>query len=172
MGKVIMLSGPVGAGKTAVARELLPLLDGQVSYIEGDRFWSFIAKTTDRDRRQAFQVILRSMTAAAVPFARSGYDVLLDFSIPSDFLATARKILKEVPIDYVVLRPSETICAARAAARTEGRIADYTRYRDFYRVFEGMERHRLAEADTEAASRAARIREGLNHGRFRLAESR
>jgi uridine kinase len=39
---VIFLSGPIGAGKTAVARELLHLLPAPLSYIEGDVFWSFI----------------------------------------------------------------------------------------------------------------------------------
>jgi uridine kinase len=39
---VIFLSGPIGAGKTAVARELLQLLPAPLSYIEGDTFWSFI----------------------------------------------------------------------------------------------------------------------------------
>jgi uridine kinase len=77
-----MLSGPIGAGKTTVARELIPMLRGQISYIEGDTFWSFIAKTGNQDRREDFRVIMRAMTAAALPFARSGYDVLLDFSIP------------------------------------------------------------------------------------------
>ena len=86
MGKVIILSGPVGAGKTTVARELLKLLPGEVSYIEGDTFWSFIAKTETRDRRANFRTIMRSMTAATIPFARSGFDVLLDFSVPPDFL--------------------------------------------------------------------------------------
>jgi len=35
-----------------------------------------------------------------------------------------------VPLDYVVLRPSETVCEARAASRTEGVIADYGPYRE------------------------------------------
>ena len=46
-----------------------------------------------------FVVIMRAMTAAAIPFARSGYEVLIDFSIPPQFLETARKILKEVPLN-------------------------------------------------------------------------
>ena len=38
MGTVIMLSGPVGAGKTTVARELIAIMPGPLSYIEGDAF--------------------------------------------------------------------------------------------------------------------------------------
>ena len=80
-----------------------PLLPDPLSYIEGDRFWPFLTKTEKRSRSENFGVPMRSMTAAAVPFARSGFDVLLDFSIPPEFLTTARKILKEIPLDYIVL---------------------------------------------------------------------
>jgi len=103
---IIFLSGPIGAGKTAVSKALLPLLPAPLSYIEGDTFWSFIKKDGERGLRDNFPVLVRSMTAAAVPFARSGFRVLIDFSIPPTFVDTARKILKEVPFDFVLLRPS------------------------------------------------------------------
>src|SRR5579872_4612194 len=74
---VIFLSGPIGAGKTAVAQELLRLLPAPLSYIEGDRFWSFINKGGERGLRENFPVLVRSMTAAALPFARSGFRVLI-----------------------------------------------------------------------------------------------
>ena len=102
-----LLVGPIGAGKTSVAQALLPLLPAPLSYIEGDRFWSFISKEGERGLRDNFPVLVRSMTAAAVPFARSGFRVLIDFSIPPPFVDTARKILKEVPFDFVLLRPLE-----------------------------------------------------------------
>src|SRR5215467_12791080 len=94
---VIFLSGPIGAGKTAVAQELVQLLPAPLSYIEGDTFWSFVNKSGERDMRDNFPVLVRSMTAAAIPFARSGFRVLIDFSTPPTFVDTARKILKEVP---------------------------------------------------------------------------
>src|SRR5580658_4028874 len=133
---ITMLSGPIGAGKTTVARELLTLLAAPVSYIEGDTFWSFVAKPHSRDRREVFHVIMRSMVAAAIPFARSGYEVLIDFSIPPQFLGTARKIVKEVPLNYILLRPSLSVCEIRAGSRAEGRISNYASYRDFYTLFE------------------------------------
>ena len=73
MGKVIIISGPVGAGKSAVARELVSLWPGPLACIEGDTFWSFIAKPGQTERRENFHVIMRSMTAACIPFTRSGY---------------------------------------------------------------------------------------------------
>jgi adenylylsulfate kinase-like enzyme len=119
---VIFLSGPIGAGKTTVARELVQLLPAPLCYIEGDTFWSFIKKEGERGKQENFPVLVRSMTAAAIPWARSGFRVLIDFSIPPGFVETARKILKEVPFDFVVLRPSLEVCVERASTRARARL--------------------------------------------------
>ncbi len=166
---VTILSGPIGAGKTTVARELLALLPAPVSYIEGDTFWSFVAKAHSLDRREVFRVIMRAMTAAALPFARSGYEVILDFSIPPQFLETARKILKDVPLNYIVIRPSLAICEARAATRSEGRIANYDRYREFYALFQDALPYLVCDDEADACSVAKRIRQGLSKGTFVVA---
>ena len=164
-----MLSGPFGAGKTTVARELVSRLQGPVSRIEGDIFWTFIANSGRHNRRENFGVIMRAMTAAAIPFARSGFTVLLDFSIPPFFLDTARKILKEVPLDYVVLRPSITVCIGRATERAEGKIADYEAHREFHALFDDAAAYTIADDEAEPAEMAEQICTGLKAGRFRVA---
>jgi len=165
---VIFLSGPIGAGKTAVAQELLQLLPAPLSYIEGDTFWSFIRKGDERDPRDNFRVLVRSMTAAAVPFARSGFRVLVDFSIPPAFIETARKILKEVPFDFVLLRPSLQVCVERAGSREQGAITDYARLKNFYELFEDCNTEPVCDDHANPASLAERIAVGLNQGRFRV----
>jgi len=56
----------------------------------------------------------------------------------------------------------------RAAARPEGKTADYSSYRDFYAMFEGMPRHEICDDEADAASVARRIRAGLDAGLYRL----
>jgi hypothetical protein len=73
-----------------------------------------------------------------------------------------------MPLDYVLLRPSQAICEARAAGREEGRIVDYTRYREFYALFDGEDRYAINDDEADPAVVAARIREGLSAGRFRV----
>jgi adenylate kinase family enzyme len=50
MGAIIVISGPVGAGKTTVARELLARTPPPAAFIEGDAFWPFVAKPGHRRR--------------------------------------------------------------------------------------------------------------------------
>jgi hypothetical protein len=147
---VVMLSGPIGAGKTTVARELVAISPAPLCYIEGDAFWSLFAKADTQPRRKRFRVLMRSVTAAAVALARSGYEVLLDFSFPLDSLETGRKIVKEIPLDFVMLRPSIAICKQRAATRPEGKISNYNVYRDFYTMFEGLPKHEIGRDAADA----------------------
>ena len=164
-----MLSGPVGAGKTTVARELQAISPAPLCYIEGDSLWPIFVKPSVAPVQERFRLLMRSMTAGAIPLARGGYEVLLDFSFPIDFLDTARKILKEIPLDFVVLRPSLETCEQRSAARPEGAIADYSVYRDFYMMFQGASSHEISDDQADAKSLAVRIREGINGGLFRVA---
>ena len=168
---IIILSGPVGAGKTTVACELVSRLTDDVVLIDGDIFWSFYATGAARGPTpKRFRTIMSAMTAAAIPFATGGSHVVLDFSIPPWFLDTVKKIagMRDLPVDYVVLRPSEQICAERAKARPEGSIADYSRYGEFYRDFDQVARHIVCDDAMSAAETAAVIARGVSDGRFRL----
>jgi adenylate kinase family enzyme len=57
MARVILISGPVDAGKSTAACNLVSLLPGQVFCIEGGTFWSFIKKPEKLDRRESFKEI-------------------------------------------------------------------------------------------------------------------
>jgi adenylate kinase family enzyme len=169
MASIILLSGPVGAGKSTVAPALVAALKGPVGCIEGDVFWSFIARTPPKhSRQQSFRMIMGSMMAAALPFARHGFDAILDFSIPPWWLDTAKAIAaaREVPLHYVALCPSEAACVARAAARAAGTIKDYAPYRSLYEDFDADERTVLRDDFSDPVTVASRIAAGLERGEF------
>src|SRR6188508_1636732 len=112
MKPIVLLSGPVGAGKSTVAKELIAISPGPLSYIEGDTFWAYIAKGgAAQGMAKNFTTIMSAMTAAAIPYASAGYEVVVDFSIPPWFLNGAYAMMKRfgAPVDYVVLRPSEAV---------------------------------------------------------------
>ncbi len=166
MSAVVMLSGPIGAGKTTVAKTLVEIWPGPLAYIEGDRFWSFLIKPAKGDPRARFAALIRSMTAAALPLARSGHDVLIDFSTPPAFIPVARRILRETPLDFVMLRPPLAVCAARAAARPVGAIRNYDE--GFYALFEAAGVAAEADISGEPRAIAEHILAGLAEGRFRV----
>ncbi len=170
MGSIVLLAGPVAAGKTTIAKALVEISPAPLACIEGDRFWPFFVKPDpNQTTRDMFRTSMRSMTLAALPFARDGYEVIVDFSIPPGFLPTARAIAaarEGVPLHYVMLRPSEAVCAARGAARVEGAIADYSECSGFYQAFTGADPHLIADDTSDAPTIAAGIREGLDAGIF------
>jgi hypothetical protein len=80
------------------------------------------------------------MTAAAVPFARSGFRVLL--------------------------RPSFEVCAQRAATGKEG-PSDYAMLKKFYGRFEEGNIEPICD-DYSDRVLARQIADGLNQGKFRV----
>jgi len=67
-----------------------------------------------------------------------------------------------------VLRPSEAVCADRAASRTEGAIGNYAPYRDLYTEFDEARRFTIEDDESNAVELAVRVRNGLDAGKFRL----
>ncbi|MBS1526511.1 MAG: AAA family ATPase [Bacteroidetes bacterium] len=171
MKPIVLLSGPPGAGKTTVAKELVKISQGSVAYIEGDKFWSFFVKGWEgAGTRTNFRTIMRSVTATAIPYALNGYETIVDFSIPPRFLETALKManFREVPLHYAVIRPDQHICARRASSREEGPIKDYAHLEEFYASFDPVQKYIIYDNEGDAATIAGHIREGLDEGIFKV----
>jgi predicted ABC-type ATPase len=63
---ILILSGPVGAGKTTVGRELLASAPDGTAYIEGDTFWRFLSKPLPaQPAHEGLTMTMRAMLAAA-----------------------------------------------------------------------------------------------------------
>ena len=170
-GSVIILSGPVGAGKTTVSKELIKSAPEPLAYIEGDKFWFFIVKGAEAmGKSKNFRTIMASMIAASIPYATAGYEVIIDFSLPPWFLETAIKILsrRELSLEYIVIKPGEDLCASRAANREEGVISDYSTLHEFYLSFEEAKKYTISDDTASPSLIAERIREGLARGLFHV----
>jgi len=176
MAPILVISGPVGAGKTAVAKLVVDGWGGPAAYLEGDAFWQFFAThapaASEREAKQRdAKIITQAMIASAARFARGGYDTVVDFTIAPWALESIRTGLKDTPLDYVVIAPSATVCAERAAARERGRVKDYAPYLELHAAFGKLgplESHAIRDDAADAATVAARIRKGLAAGSYRL----
>jgi len=143
VGSIVILSGPVAAGKTAVARELIKSSPDAFAHIEGDAFWSFIIKSPQtQGLPKRMVMIMRAMLAAARHIERDGYEVIVDFTIPPWFLD-----------------------GARAAQGKAVRLCRLTAERGSLRGAGGSAKRRH---ESDAAVLAGRIREGIDAGTFRV----
>lgn len=171
MSAITILSGPPGAGKTTIAKELICITQGALIYIEGDSFWKFIVEDGGKTGFENFKATMSAMLASSIAYARNGFGVLLDFSIPPWYINKASEMVKkrEIPLNYVILRPSMEICASRAATHQHGAIHEYEeRYIKLYESFNDMQQYIIEENDADVKTIAERIKRGLEVGLFRL----
>jgi len=87
-GKIILLSGPIGAGKSTVAQAYAAAFSTVPTvYIEGDTFWKPIVNPgpIGKLRNIISRIVMKSMVLAAIPYARGGFETIVDFTIGCRF---------------------------------------------------------------------------------------
>jgi adenylate kinase family enzyme len=139
-GRVLIVTGPPGAGKSTVSRQLADRMTPSV-HLHSDDFWHFIrqghiAPYLPQAHHQN-EVVIDVLVGAAFRYATGGYQVVLDGIVGPWFLdpfRTASTTLS-VPLHYVVLRPDERTALARAAARGHEALTDPEPIRSLYQQF-------------------------------------
>ena len=183
--RVILVSGPPGAGKSTVCRELVSHpaswggTPGRVAYVEGDTFWAHLPGGTGTldaplPPPTRFRAVMTAMAAAALSYALFDVDVVLDFSVPPWFLDKVRDMAAKrgVPLAFVVLLPPKAACAARVSARAKGAVADYdahfgSLYADFASPDPLVPQHVVPlDSAISASDVAAALAERLARGEF------
>ena len=179
MSRIVIVSGPPGAGKTTVARALAEGADGpRAVHLHTDDFYAYIRKgfvpPWQREAQAQNVTVMEALAASAAIYARDGYDVAVDGIVGPWFFDPWRAVAREHGLDlrYVALIPSEAETMARATARTSpGAMTDPEVVRTMWQAFRQFAPPAESVLDTSGQSPAetiAQVREGLEAGRFRL----
>lgn len=144
-GKLLILAGPPGAGKTTVGA-LIASESPQSCCIHSDWFWTTIVNglvppwegAADAQNR----ALVRAAAAAGVRMANAGYAVVLDGILgPWHFESLTEELAScTAPVSYAVLRPDCDTCLARA----QRRVLESPQHRDAL-TDEGPIRHMWAQ---------------------------
>jgi len=120
MGRILVVSGPPGAGKSTVAAALVDCFEPS-ALIEGDAFFDFVARSWVApwlpDSRAQNDVVVSAAAAATGRFAAGGYTTVYDGVVGPWSLDAFATASEAGDLHYVVLLPDVERCVARVQAR-------------------------------------------------------
>lgn len=180
-GRVLILTGPPGAGKSTAARRLAEEADlvafaGGV-HVHGDDFMDYVRSGfVEPWKPESYGqnlTITRSLSSTCFSFAAGGYLAVLDWIVGPWFLDPYREDARRsgITLDYILLRPTEDLASRRARERDERPVADYTHLSPLYAQMSDigeLERHVITTTHLSIEDTLRAIREGMADGRYRL----
>jgi hypothetical protein len=170
-GNIVVLTGPIGAGKSTVASEFMRISPWPFALIEGDEFWKFFDSGAKvKPKPVNFKLLVGATLGAAITIAKGGYNVLIDFTVPptssARFLERCNRF--EVDLHWVTLSPELDVCRLRAKSRVLGQIDEYSFYEEFFASFLDSPTPPLDNSSLSPGAAADQILIGLKNGVYRL----
>lgn len=135
---LMVVTGPPGAGKSAVARSLSKMFEPS-ALVAGDDFFTFIDRgyiapwTAEADHQN--QIVVGAAAAAAGRLAVGGYTVVYDGVIGPWFLQAFGAATGLAQLHYVMLLPPERVCVERVHSRLGHGLTDLDATRHMYGEF-------------------------------------
>ena len=178
-GKIVLISGPCGSGKTTVSRILSQITDAaQAVHMHTDDFYSYIKKGYIEPWKDGSgdqnETVIGAAAACAKAYADGGYDVFVDGVIGPWFLDIWKACAEQgEDIRYVVLRPSREETVRRGLereARAEFPLTEsvFTQMWDMFAALGEYEAHAVMTDGQTAEETAAFVQKQLAGGAFRL----
>jgi hypothetical protein len=170
MARLLIVTGPPGAGKSTVARLVVATFEPSV-LVEGDAFFGFLRRGAIRpwlpaaDRQN--QVVTKAAAAASGRYASGGFTTVYDGVVGPWFLPTFANASGLPQLDYVILLPSVARCLEGVRTRSGHGFTDEEVTRQMHRSFREAEierRHVLADPPRSPADTAGLVREAFDGG--------
>ena len=142
MGSLLLITGPPGAGKSAVAATIGERLN-RSAVVTGDAFFGFLASGKREPwlpaAHEQNETVIKAAAAATGLFVRGGYDTVFEGVVGPWFLPEFASVSGLESLDYVILMPPVDTCLARVVGRRDHGFTDESATRHMHRDFADAE---------------------------------